>query len=152
MISKAKRTRNNRARPMREQWVFGMYDTSLKRGCIQIVNDRSAETLLPLIQQWVLPGTIIQSDGWAAYNGISALGYQHQVVIHENHFVDPVTGVHTNNVENYWQRCKKRLKRIYGAKRHMIPSYLDEFMWLERFGRSQKLRWENTLLHIKENY
>ena len=67
---------------------------------IQLVDDRSSETLLPLIAEWCLPGTIIVSDGWPAYSGIEeVLGFKHEVVVHENYFVDPETGIHTNNVE-----------------------------------------------------
>ena len=89
------------ARPIRGIWIFGMYDTVQKIGCIQMVENRSAETLFPIIQQWVNPGSIIVSDGWAAYNRIEEIGFRHEVVIHEDHFVDPATGIHTNNVENY---------------------------------------------------
>ena len=112
---------------------------------IRTVPDRSAETLLPIIQEWCLPGSIIYSDGWAAYNGITALGFRHMVVVHQHHFVDPTTGVHTNNVENYWKRCKSKFKRMSGAVSSVLPSYLDEFMWLERFGKSIADHWENIL-------
>jgi transposase-like protein len=128
VISRAKRTRNMRARPIQEQWVFGLFDTQKRTGHIELVSDRSAETLLPIIKRICLPGTIIASDRWAAYKGLTEIGFVHRIVVHEQHFVDPYTGVHTNNVENYWQRCKRKFKRMSGAVRNIIPSYLDEFM------------------------
>jgi hypothetical protein len=139
------------ARPVREQWVFGIYDTVKKVGHIEIVPDRSEETLIPIVERWVLPGTTIRSDGWGAYASLGARGYVHEVVIHEHFFVDPVTGVDSNSVENYWQRCKRRFKRVYGVARGLIPSYLDEFMWLERYGRTFSQRWVNTLSHMGGN-
>jgi hypothetical protein len=33
-------------------------------------------------------------------------------------------------------KCKRKFKRICGAVRGIIPSYLDEFMWLERHGKT----------------
>jgi transposase-like protein len=118
---------------------------------MQLVEDRSAHTLIPLIQEWCIPGTTIHSDGWAAYDSLSEFDFKHEVVIHEKHFKDPVTGVHTNAVENYWHRCKRRLRRVSGVVRRILPSYLDEFMWLERFGKTFILRWENTMMHIGIN-
>ena len=48
----------------------------------------------------ILPlGRIIVSYGWATYNRIEQIGFQNEVVIHEDHFVDPATRIHTNNVE-----------------------------------------------------
>ena len=137
------------ARPVREQWGFGLYDTNKKVGHIELVENRSSETLIPLIQRYCLPGTIIISDGWAGYNRLSEYGFEHRVVIHKNYFVDHETGVHTNNVENYWMRCKKKFKQIFGTKFHLIPSYLDEFMWNERYEFGFKKRWMNILNDIK---
>jgi hypothetical protein len=163
LLAKAKRSRNMHARPVREQWVFGAYDIEAKAGWIQLVENRDAETLLPLIQQWCLPGTAIISDGWGAYctirNGIvvsshiqDRLGFTHHVVIHEHNFVDPNTGVHTNNVEAYWQRCKRRFKRMYGTSRNLLASHIDEFMWQERWGRTHSKRFFNTLNLLKRYY
>jgi len=48
--------------------------------------------------------------------------------------VDPVTGVDTNHVEVMWQRAKNKFKSQYEpTNRAMIPDYLAEFMWLQRF-------------------
>jgi transposase len=150
LIAKAKVSRNRSARPVSEQWVFGAYDPAKKIGWMQLVEDRSAKTLLPIIQEWCAPGTIVVSDGWKAYNDLQNIGYKHQVVIHADCFVDPVTKVHTNNVENYWQRCKRKLKRMYGTSRELLPTYLDEFMWDERNGRSLEERWKTTLRVLSE--
>lgn len=152
MIARQKLTCNRHARPVAEKWILGAYDTVLKRGYIQLVEDRSAETLLPIISSWCEPGAIIYTDGWAAYNQLGSLGFRHHSVIHERHFVDPETGVHTNSVESYWQRCKRKLKKMYGTKFTLLPSYLDEFMWNERFGGSFFDKWKNTLKCLSDNH
>ena len=152
VVAKAKISRNKHARPVREQWVFGAYDVNKKHGWIQLVGDRFKETLHSIIKEWCLPGTIIASDGWPAYEGLAELGFEHRVVVHERHFVDPKTGVHTNNVESYWQRCKRSLKRVYGTSRDLLPTYIDEFMWIERYGTCIKDRWDRFIETIMINY
>ena len=56
-------------------WVFGLVDTSSTpaKGYMEVVPDRTANTLLPIIQRVVAPGSIIHSDMWRAYNGVAAL-------------------------------------------------------------------------------
>ena len=89
---------------------------------------RDAATLLPIIQQWIAPGTTIHSDMWAAYNGIGN---------HTFNFVNPATGVHTHHVEAMWMRAKCKFKAQQGANnRGMIVDYMAEFMWQQRFGRT----------------
>lgn len=152
VLAKGKRSRNNHARPVREQWVFGAYDPEEKLGWTQLVESRDSGTLIGLINEWCLPGSIIVSDGWRAYDSLPEYGFEHEVVVHENFFVDPVTGVHTNNVEAFWQRCKRRFKRMYGTSRELLASHIDEFLWQDRWGKTHNNRWQNTLNLLRRHY
>ncbi|KAL3107475.1 hypothetical protein niasHT_014192 [Heterodera trifolii] len=63
-----------------EVWLFGGVerDTNWQRVFMVPVESRTAGRLLPLIQQYVLPGTTIVSDEWRPYRGIPTLpqGYR----------------------------------------------------------------------------
>ena len=132
---------HHRGRPPQSPvWVFGMVDVSHKPalGYLEIVPQRDAATLLPIIQAHSNPETEIWSDEWRAYSQVPSLPNitTHRTVNHSLHFKDPVTGVHTNHIESYWNRVKVKLKRMRGCHRHQLPSYLDEFMWFERHGKT----------------
>ena len=91
--------KNHRGRATsREVWVFGLCDTSHSPalGVMCIVPNRSAQTLLPIIQQHVRTGSVIHSDEWAAYRRVQQL-QPVSAVNHSLHFVDPATGVHTEH-------------------------------------------------------
>ena len=102
---------NRRGHALSPVWVFGMVDASHipAIGYMEIVDQRDAATLLPIIRDHVLPGTTIWSDMWAAYNGVTALPgvASHETVNHSIQFINPVNGVHTNTIESYWNRYHK---------------------------------------------
>ena len=137
-------------------WVFGMVDISHTPalGYMQVVNQRDAATLLPIIQQHTKPSTEVHSDEWAAYNNMSSLPNvsTHRTVNHSLHFKDPVTGVHTNHIESYWSRIKTKLKCMKGCHCHQLPLYLDEFMWRERHGKKPRLVFESICRDIALKY
>ena len=95
-------------------WVFGIVDVTQQPalGYMEIVPRRDAATLLPIVAQHVLPGTIVHSDEWRAYNRINTLPLvaAHRTVNHSLNFVDPGTGVHTQHIESYWNQVKTKLK------------------------------------------
>ena len=126
----------HRGRPSEHQtWVFGIVDTSYSPylGYMTIVERRNATTLLPIISEICLPGTIIYSDQWAAYNNISSLGFEHQTVNHSLNFINPETGVHTQNIESFWNKQKLRIKKMKAVRRSKLQSYLNEYLWKDRF-------------------
>lgn len=99
-------------------WVFGGVERETQKRFIVPVEKRDAATLLPLCQKYILPGTTIHSDCWKAYNDLQHLGYTHLVVNHSQHFVDPVTGVHTNTIESLWKDIKGWVLRAGNKKAH----------------------------------
>ena len=83
--------------------MFGGYERGTGRTFMVPVEDRSTETLLPIIQESIKPGTIIFSDCWRAYNWLEAEGFKHLTVNHSLHFKDPDTGTHSNSIESSWR-------------------------------------------------
>jgi len=114
-------------------WVFGGIERDSGKCFLIEVPDRCAATLQPLIEQYILPGSHIMSDGWAAHTNIDAIWheiYLHSVIVHQRNFVDPHDpDVHTECVESMWMRAKRKLRRQFGTSRELFPSYLHEFMY-----------------------
>jgi hypothetical protein len=69
------KTKYHRGRaPKRNQWVYGIVDTSSTpaTGFLRMVNRRDAATLLPIIQNVIGPGSVINSVQWCAYTTVSS--------------------------------------------------------------------------------
>ena len=81
---------------------------------MEVVPDRSAATLLPILQAHVAPGSTVYSDQWAAYNNVQSLGNvaSHGTVNHLLNFVDPVTGIHTQHIESYCKNETEENERV----------------------------------------
>lgn len=122
-------------RRMRGPWIFGLVLCRLegsKRKVMEtrffIVERRNSETLIPIINNEILPGTTIYSDEWPAYNEICH-NFNHVTINHSRWYVDP-QGNHSNTIEGQWLIVRKRLvKDMRGTSSTLLPSYLCEF-WL----------------------
>jgi hypothetical protein len=89
--------------------VFGGIERGTGRTFLFAAHDRSAETLIGLIKQWILPGTTIISDCWAAYISPREEGYTHFTVNHSITFVEEKTGAHSNTIESTLKYVKVSL-------------------------------------------
>ena len=132
--------------------MFGLVDTSETPalGHMEVVSRRDAAILLPIIRDHTAPGTIIHSDESAAYRSLPNVA-GHGVVNHSLHFVEPTTGVHTQHIKSYWSQVKTKLKRMRGCHAHQLPSYLDEYMWRERYGETARDALHNIMHHSHSN-
>ena len=97
----------HRGRQHNSVWVFGGVERGVKENCFfQVVERRDAETIIPIIRHHVLPGTTVVTDCWRAYSSLPKFGYIHKTVNHSKNFKDPVSGEHTNTIENSWHLIK----------------------------------------------
>jgi transposase-like protein len=92
------------------------------------VSDRSEDTLLPIIQRHVEPGTI-----YSSYCRLNELGYRHFTVLHKYSFKNTTTGeeveIHTNRIEGAWKHAKDHFRRLSGTKISPFEGHLCEIMW-----------------------
>ncbi|XP_025017532.1 uncharacterized protein LOC112539323 [Tetranychus urticae] len=152
MIHKLKYNRGRLTTDQANQvWLFGGIDRESRLCFAEIVETRDAKTLLSVLQKHVELGTIY-SDGWAAYNCLSANGYYHDFVNHSENFLKPSdNNVHTQKIERTWKSFKEFLpKSSNGPNRQ---DYLIEWLYKSRFhSRNERsLNFLTTLEHLKND-
>jgi len=107
--------------------VVGLVERASGRCWLEIVNRRDAQTLEAIITAHVLPGSVIVSDAWAAYANVSTINngvYDHQVVVHTQHFVDPVhSDIHTQTIEGLWMHATRTSDKNSQPQAISLPEF-----------------------------
>ena len=133
-----RKVKNNMGNPRGKQiWIFGLIDRDSQTLLLYPVDRRDRQTLIPLIEKHVAKGSRIYYDGWAAYNGLNALGYDHFTVLHKYAFTKEYTKeatgevihVDTNRMEGAWAHAKKHFRTINGTSIGNFEAHLSEIMW-----------------------
>ena len=122
------------------------------RGYFQVVRRRDQGTLTQILQR-VLPRSEVHTDGWGAYRNLHLHVPNvtvHQIVVHQNNFVDPLTGVHTQEAESAWARLKYHIKCEKGIRQLDVQDFLDEQMW--RDWRGFNAVFDNSMALIRSYY
>lgn len=89
-------------------WVFGGVERGSKNYFIVPLEEPVSQNLMSLIQKYILPGTVIVSNRWNAYNSIKDYDYVHQVINHSGDSIDEENAeAHTKNVELLWRDIKE---------------------------------------------
>ena len=78
-----------------------------------VIQDHSTAMLIPKICQFIEPESIIVLDRWHMYNKIWDLmeGYQHHLVNHLLHYMDPTSSRHSTTMEASWRAMKSSTPR-----------------------------------------
>eukprot|EP00731_Ephydatia_muelleri_P020908 Em0013g635a len=92
--------------------------------CIQYFLDH------PMVIGGPGPGPLyIATNGLHTANCPTTVGVVHRTVNHSLHFVDPVTGAHTQGVEGMWSACKRMMREEKTMNSQLFDTYLPEYMW-----------------------
>ena len=159
--------KNNKGRILKEIWIFGGIErTTGKCFVVELIEGfnlqgltrderlkrlpRDKATLIPIIQQYIKPGSTIYSDGWSAYEGLTDVGYKHGVVIHKENFLNPDDkGIHTQKIERLWRDLKEWVKRS-GMRARFLKQYISRWLFLR--GRSHERCLHDFLVEVSKLY
>lgn len=120
------RSKGKRGRGTDKTPVVGMVQ---RKGQVRafVVPDVKADILNGLAKEHVLPKSIVFTDDFRSYNGLSARGYQHRTINHSEG-VYVVGEVHTNTIEGFWSLIKRGIGGVYhSVGRHYLQTYLNEY-------------------------
>ena len=95
--SKFSKRKYHRGHHVEGQWVFGGIECDSRKSFLIPVDKRDEQTLLPIIQKWIKPGTTTISDCWKVYTNLEKCGYTHKTVNHSEEFVNK-DGDSTNKI------------------------------------------------------
>ena len=88
-----------------QMWILGIFDRATKELFCFALPDRTSNTLIPIIKNFVDPSCRVYTDGWASYSSLKQEGYDHRVVLHVDGFG---SGYHTTNgIESCWSEIKR---------------------------------------------
>lgn len=98
-------------------------DVASKVQCF-VIPDTKGKSIRPIIRRIVKPGSIIVSDEWHAYTGLSKQ-YDHRIVDHARKEYVNANGDTSNAAENLWSCVKRTIK---GSYIHVSPKYLQSYV------------------------
>lgn len=123
----------------RRHWIFGGVERNSNRSFVVSVPNRSPETLFPIIQQYVAAGSTIYTDKWRGYNiSRQCNDYTHHTVNYLVNFIDPINGVHIQNIEKMWKKIRASIPR-YGIRDHHFTHYIAEFMFKKMYKYDERI-------------
>ena len=130
--SKFGKRKHHKGRRVDGCWVFGGIEREENKCFFQVVEDRSADTLIPIIKTFIKKGSIIHSDCWKVYSSLEAEGQTHLTVNHSKEFVNSTTGAHTQTIESTWLAMKTSLPKS-GTQKQLYQGYFWEYVVRKKY-------------------
>lgn len=111
-----------------KQPVLGMVERGGRVMAKPVASVRKA-TLLPYVEERVLPAAVVYTDELKSYDSLTKRGYAHSRVQHKERVY--VSGdVHTNTIEGFWSLVKRGLGGVYhSVSAKHLQGYLNEYAW-----------------------
>jgi transposase-like protein len=120
--------------------VMGMLDRESRQVRAMVVPNVKRETLQNKILNQIERGSTVYTDGYPAYDHLTAEEYIHATV---NHIEEYVRGqVHTQGIDNFWSLLKRTLRGTYVA---VEPFHLDRYVTEQVFRYNNRATKDNPL-------
>ncbi len=99
---------------------------------LRLAPNRSAKTLMGFVQENVVQGAVVRTDGWDSYAGLTKVGYAHEPMVIEGD--SDKTDAHLPMIHIAFSNLKTWLLGTHhGVSQQHLQAYLNEFVF--RFNR-----------------
>ena len=106
--------------------VFGL----LKHGGMvytKVIPNAKSETLIPIIEEKVIPDSIVYLDSFKSYNVLDISEFKHYRINHSKRFAKAHN--HINGIENFWNQAKRHMRKFNGIPKENFELFLKECEW-----------------------
>jgi transposase-like protein len=96
---------------------------------VRVTENCKAKSIIPNMVRTVEQGTLICTDEFNSYNGVTRAGFEHKTVKHSaKEYVNGVA--HTNGIDGFWSQLKRSVNgTFHWISRKYLPAYVDEFVY-----------------------
>ena len=111
---------------------------------IQMLSNVKQNTIAPVIQKMISPGTLIYTDEYSIYARLTQWGYGHKSVNHgqgeyaRDEDGDGFYAVHVNTMEGFWSLLRSWLRPHRGISQDKLPLYLGFFEFVHNIRQRGK--------------
>jgi transposase-like protein len=129
--------------------VFGMVERK-GRVVARVVPDVKVKTVLPIVAERVLPNTMVYTDDYPVYDGVSRMGHTHNR-INQSAKVYVMGHVHTQTIEGFWSLLKRGMGGVYqSVSAKYLQSYFDEYAFRYNHRNEMKPMFTSLLGQVSE--
>ena len=106
------------------QWLLGgVEEGNCKNFVLKLVPNKKVPTILDMFKEYVIPGSIIGTDGYESCpKAVTEFGSCNEVVNYSVGFVN-AQGAHTNQIENLWSHLKHAYWKLGGINKRRIDFF-----------------------------
>ena len=113
--------------------------TSVK--CVTVLENVQQTTIQPIIEKFIKPGTLVNTDEYNIYCRLTEWGYEHKSVCHaageyaRDEDGDGFHEVHVNTMEGFWSLLRSWLRPHRGVSQERVPIYVGFFQFVHNARR-----------------
>jgi transposase-like protein len=111
---------------------------------LRVLENVRQTTIQPIIEKFIKPGTLVNTDEYNIYGRLPEWGYEHKSVCHRHGEYardedgDGFHEVHVNTMEGCWSLLRSWLRPHRGISQERLPIYVGFFQFIHNVRKRGK--------------
>jgi len=108
---------------------------------MRVLDNVRQVTIQPIIEKFIKPGTLVNTDEYDIYGRLTEWGYEHKTVCHSHgEYARDEDGdghheIHVNTMEGCWSLLRSWLRPHRGISQERLPAYVGFFQFVHNVRR-----------------